>query len=58
MPSRRRAAGHARLQLDVEEGNPAFRLYERAGMRTIVETRVAPLEAEGIGLHLLMELKL
>ena len=53
-----RAAGHARVQLDVYEGNPAFRLYERVGMRTVVETRVPPLEAEGIGLHLRMELRL
>lgn len=55
---RARGAGLARVQLDVYDGNPAVRLYERVGMRTIVETRVPPLEAEGVGLHLRMELKL
>ena len=55
---RARAAGLGRLHLDLYAENPARRLYERAGLRTIVETRVPPLEAEGIGVHLRMELKL
>jgi ribosomal protein S18 acetylase RimI-like enzyme len=55
---RSRAAGYARLHLDLYDGNPAIRLYERAGLRTIVETRVPPLVSEGVGLHLRMELKL
>lgn len=55
---RARSAGLARLHLDLYAENPARRLYERAGLRTIVETRVPPLEAEGIGVHLRMELKL
>ena len=53
---RARAAGHGRVQLDVYDGNPAQRLYERVGMRTIVETRVNALEADGIGVHLRMEI--
>ena len=55
---RARAAGLARVQLDLYDGNPAERLYARAGMRTIVETRVPPLETDGVGLHRRMELKL
>ncbi len=55
---RARSAGLARLHLDLYAENPARRLYERAGLCTIVETRVPPLEAEGIGVHLRMELKL
>lgn len=54
---RARAAGHGRVQLDVYDGNPAQRLYERVGMRTIVETRVNALEADGVGLHLRMEIR-
>ena len=54
---RARAAGHGRVQLDVYDGNPAQRLYERVGMRTIVETRVNALEADGIGVHLRMEIR-
>lgn len=53
-----RSAGLGRVHLDVYEGNPAIRLYERAGMKTIVETRVLPLEAEGFPLHLRMEIRL
>lgn len=52
-----RAAGFTRLQLDVFEGNPAQRLYERCGMRVIVHTRVEPLAQEGMPDHLRMELK-
>jgi ribosomal protein S18 acetylase RimI-like enzyme len=55
---RARNAGLTRVHLDVYEGNPAIRLYERAGMKTIVETRVLPLEAEGFPLHLRMEIRL
>ena len=53
-----RAAGHARVHLDLYDGNPAQRLYERAGMQVIVETRVPPLVARGVGLHLRMEIRL
>lgn len=53
-----RSAGLSRVHLDVYEGNPAIRLYERAGMKTIVETRVLPLEADGLPLHLRMEIRL
>lgn len=54
---RERAAGHARIQLDLYAGNPAQRLYERMGFRVIVETRVPPLVPDGIDLHLRMERK-
>ncbi|MEE4361786.1 MAG: GNAT family N-acetyltransferase [Pseudomonadales bacterium] len=54
---RAQGAGLTRLQLDLYAENPARALYERAGLRTIVETRVRPLEAAGIGPHLRMELK-
>jgi ribosomal protein S18 acetylase RimI-like enzyme len=52
-----RDAGYARLQLDVFDGNPAQRLYERCGMRIVVHTRVEPLAQEGMPDHLRMELK-
>lgn len=53
-----RGAGYARLHLDVSSDNPAVRFYERMGMTAIVETRVIPLEAEGVPPHLRMELDL
>lgn len=52
------AAGLARMHLDLYADNPALRLYERMGFRTIVETTVLPLVEHGIGLHLRMERKL
>lgn len=53
-----RARGLARVHLDVYEGNPAIRLYERNGMKTIVRTRVEPLADDGIPEHLRLELRL
>lgn len=55
---RAKAAGFARMHLDLYAENPAIRLYERMGFRTIVETTVRPLIEHGIGLHLRMERKL
>lgn len=55
---RSRAAGFARVLLDVYAENPACRLYQRMGFEVIVETLVRPLLAHGIPLHLRMECRL
>jgi len=56
---RARAAGLKSVHLDVFESNPARRLYERAGMKTLVETRVPGLERDqGIPAHHRMVLDL
>jgi ribosomal protein S18 acetylase RimI-like enzyme len=56
---RARAAGLKSVHLDVFEGNPARRLYERAGMKALVETRVPGLEHDhGIPPHHRMVLNL
>lgn len=53
-----RSNGYARLHLDVYDGNPSVRLYERMGLTTIVETRIKPLETHNFPVHLRMEIKL
>lgn len=53
-----RSAGYARLHLDVYDGNPSVRLYQRMGLEVIVETVVKPLEADGFPKHLRMEIGL
>lgn len=53
-----RKRGYRRLLLDVYEGNPAIRLYERSGLKTIVHTRVTPLAQTGMPDHLRMEILL
>jgi ribosomal protein S18 acetylase RimI-like enzyme len=51
---RARQAGCEAVHLDLYAGNPAQALYERAGFKVLVETRVPALVEEGIGLHLHM----
>jgi ribosomal protein S18 acetylase RimI-like enzyme len=41
-----RDGGLSSVHLDVYEGNPAIRLYERAGMEILTETRVPRLERD------------
>lgn len=53
-----RQRGHTRVHLDVYEGNPAIRLYQRCGFQTIVRTVVTPFSEAGMPDHLRMELKL
>ncbi len=53
-----RAAGCRQLHLDVYEGNPAERLYERVGFRVLVRTEVPALRSQGLGMHLRMVLDL
>jgi ribosomal protein S18 acetylase RimI-like enzyme len=56
---RARDAGLKSVHLDVYEDNPAMRLYERAGMKVLVESRVPALEREyGIPGHYRMVLEL
>jgi ribosomal protein S18 acetylase RimI-like enzyme len=56
---RARHAGLKSVHLDVYAGNPAIRLYERAGMEILVETRVPRLERDhGIPPHYRMVLAL
>jgi ribosomal protein S18 acetylase RimI-like enzyme len=56
---RARGAGLRSVHLDVYAGNPAIRLYERAGMEILVETRVPSLERDhGIPPHYRMVLGL
>jgi len=56
---RARTAGLKSVHLDIYEGNPARRLYERAGMKALVETRVPGLERDqGIPVHHRMVLEL
>jgi ribosomal protein S18 acetylase RimI-like enzyme len=56
---RARGAGLRSVHLDVYAGNPAIRLYERAGMEIFVETRVPSLErGQGIPPHYRMVLAL
>jgi len=51
---RAKAAGAEAVHLDLYAGNPAQALYERAGFKVLVETRVPALVPEGIDLHLHM----
>jgi ribosomal protein S18 acetylase RimI-like enzyme len=56
---RARGAGLKSVHLDVYAGNPAIRLYERAGLEALVETRVPRLELDhGIPSHYRMVLVL
>lgn len=56
---RARDAGLKSVHLDVYAGNPAIRLYQRAGMEILVETRVPRLERDhGIPPHYRMVLAL
>ena len=55
---RARENGFARVHLDVYEGNPAMRLYERCGMKKIVSTRVEPMAEQGVPDHFRLEIKL
>lgn len=48
---RARDEGFSSLHLDLYADNPALRLYQRAGLEIIVETRVPPLEDKGIPVH-------
>ena len=51
---RAKEAGAEAVHLDLYAGNPAQALYERAGFKVLVETRVPALVPEGIDLHLHM----
>ena len=56
---RARDAGLKSVHLDVYDGNPAIRLYERAGMKKLIESRVPGLERDyGIPAHFRMVLDL